>query len=189
MAAERFTRAIPRPAIVVVDWSGMLPEGSLTVANDDLLQTKLASASIDFPLRQYWANDSLSVLYDGKFYPPDPHKLVNNMFPTLEGTFAFPDGGSVTFVLDTRVNKRGHSIDAIDVYTGHNCGRVAQKYKVEFAQVGQEGWLSSPVVKFAHDVLRDDSLTDLWEACSHIHVLRAGTPLATGINRIRFTFS
>ena len=198
-APKSFVRTMPTLAgakTVMVEWRGMLPKGSFVVADNDLLQTSLASATTDqaspgmFPGQM-----SLSVLYDGKLYGPhydDPFyepnkKLKVQCSPSCDGSFSFANGKSATFVLDTRVHKHGYTIDAIDLYTGHVCTRVGQKYKVEFGQVGQEGWLSRPVVNFDHRGLWSDFET-VWEACSHIHARPAGLPLATGIDRIRFTF-
>ena len=195
-ASEHFIRAIPKPttrdAVVVVDWLAYRPEGSFTVANDDLLQTSLARAYSDEP--PVFGFQTLSALYDGRMYGPKGEGTNDwlqgeGKYDSMHGnspySFSARNGKSATFVLDTSVNKLGYTINSIDVYTGHLCDRIGQKYKVEFSRVGQEGWLSSPVATFERRALWDNGV---WEACSHIRSGAPDAPLATGIERIRFTF-
>ena len=176
-AAEHFVRAMPT---YVVEWSGNQPLDTFAPAQDDLLQTNLASASTDDGSPPM-GKQPLSSLYDGRLYGPKGED--RGVCESLYG-FSVRSGKSITFVLDTTVNRRGYTIDAIDVYTGCFWMRLGQKYQVEFSQVGQDGWLASPVLKCDRRAQYDDGF---WEARSHIQNRTAGTPLVTNVNRIRFT--
>ena len=186
IAPDRFVRAIPRPVNegIRVDWSAFQLPGTFTVAGNDLLQTHLLTASTDedgkASSRPPFLGQSLAALYDGTMYGPNN----KGMYPTTDYSFSVHDGKSVTFVLDTRVHTQGYTIDSIDVYAGHDYYRTGQKYKVEFSQVGQSGWLPSPVVSVDHKGAWGDFAT---ETHSHIENRARGAPVATHVERIRFT--
>ena len=182
-ASECFIRVMPtKGETPVVDWSWNQPEGFFVVAKDDLLQTSLASVRSDDPDPPLFFGQTLSALYDGTMYGPNNE----GMNASTACSFSARDGKSVTFVLDTSVNKLGYTIDSIDLYAGYELAGVGQKYKVEFAQVGEEDWLRWPVVRFSRRALWDDRSRE--EARSHIHNRSPSMPLATHVNKIRFTF-
>jgi len=182
--SEQFVYVLPKPSLrggAVVEWSGMRPQGSLSPAKDDLLQTSLAKVINDDPEPpRYELSATPSRLYDGTLYGPKNEDLNidSNKF-----SYTPRDSRSLTFVLDTTRNREGYTIDAIDLFTGYFWMRVGQKYKVEFSQVGHDNWL--PVVSYDHSALQDK---EFWEARSRIQNRIAGEPLATHVNRIRFTF-
>ena len=179
---ERFARTISNPMAgnsVRVDWSGFQPRDTFTVAKHDLLQTNLLSASTDDPDAPFFPDQSLADLYDGIMY----RKKARS---SSDCCFAVHDGKSVTFVLDTRMNTQGYTIDSINVYSGwYDFTRVGQKYKVEFSQVGQSGWLPSPVATID---CRGSWEQGLVETASHIENRTRNTPLVAHVERIRFTF-
>ena len=168
---------------MIVEWSGMQPRGSLAAAQNDLLETNLLERTTnDRSPPPVFPSQCLNALYDGKLYSSKASPAWD-----FEGSFSVRDGKSVTFVLDTSVNKSGYTINMIDVYTSHDCGRTGQKYEVEFSQVGRKDWLASPVVKVDRRTLYDN-LSLFFEARSRIRSRAPEAPLATGVGRIRFTF-
>ncbi len=183
-AADHFVRVIPQSTArrdVVVDWSTNMPEGSFTVARNDLLQTSLVNVSTNDASPTPFGFQTLSALSDGTLYGPGETHQGGSLY-----SLSIRNGKSITFALDTRVNKQGYTIGSIDVYTGGPWYRIGQKFKVQFSQVGQNGWLSDLVIDVDGRILRDDGF---WEARSHVrNRLSADTPLATHVDRIRFTF-
>ena len=98
--------------------------------------------------------------------------------------FSARNGKSVTFVLDTSTNKLGYTIDSIKVYTGYFWYRTRPEVQGRVLP----GWTGGLALLAGGDV-RPSSAWDsgFWEACSHIRN-RVRAPLATHVNRIRFTF-
>ena len=167
----------------MVDWTWNEPQGFFSVSNDDLLQTNLASITTDDPGPLPLTGQTLSALYDGSMYGPKGEGKNGDS----HHSFSIRDGKSVTFVLDTRVNRQGYTIDSIDVYSGYVYWGAGQKYKVEFSQVGHDGWLPWPVVRVDRRALWDDC-NSYEEARSHVHSRKQDAPLATHVGKIRFTF-
>jgi hypothetical protein len=139
------------------------------VATNDLLQSAVSSTI-----------DKLTI------NTAENHANSHGTLATLtDGTFAGVGangglciaGGSLTYMLDTKVNKTGYTILAINSYAGWtNSGRSAQNYTVSFRKVGSNKFTD------AITATRKDKVTDA-STC-----LKLSSINLMGVDAIQFSF-
>ena len=115
---------------------GSLPGGSPIVAADNLLSTRLASATrtgegVANPGNQYFYREN-----DGVGYNVDLARLYDGQFGTPGGVSSasvLPNQVSLTFNFDLLASPAGYNLTSIKTYAGWDSGRDGQQYTVQYS--------------------------------------------------------
>ena len=139
------------------------------VLSTDLLQTAMSSTidklTINTAENNANSHGTLAVLTDGTFGGVGAN-----------GGLCIA-GGSVTYILDTTVNKTGYTILAINTYAGWvNSGRSEQNYTVSFRRVGSS--------KFGDAI----TATKNYKGADASTCLKLSNINLTGVDAVQFTF-
>ncbi len=112
-------------AQVQVSVTQFTDSATYSVSNSDLLQTNLASASIDVGgFSNAFFGQTLGRLYDGNFGDPRTD---------YDSVVGFSDGTKVVFAFDLSANAQGYDLTKINTYVGWDNGRDGQEYTVEYS--------------------------------------------------------
>jgi hypothetical protein len=115
---------------------GSLPGSSPIVAADNLLATRLASATrtgegVANPGNQYFYREN-----DGAGYNVDLARLYDGQFGEAGGVSSasvLPNQVSLTFNLDLLASPAGYHLSSIKTFAGWDAGRDGQQYTVEYS--------------------------------------------------------
>lgn len=121
---------------------GSLPGGSAIVAGDNLLSTRLASASrtgagASNPGNLYFYREN-----NGTGYNVDLARLYDGQFGaagTVSSASVLPNQVSLTFAFNLTANPAGYNISTLLTYAGWDSGRDGQQYSVEYSTAAAPG--------------------------------------------------
>lgn len=121
---------------------GSLPGGSAIVAGDNLLSTRLASASrtgagASNPGNLYFYREN-----DGTGYNVDLARLYDGQFGAagaVSSASVLPNQVSLTFAFNLTASPAGYNLSTIQTYAGWDSGRDGQRYTVEYSTASAPG--------------------------------------------------
>jgi hypothetical protein len=141
--------ALAAGAVIQTNWAtgdGSLPGDSPLVQANNLLSTRLASASrtgdgVPNPGNLYFYREN-----NGTGYDVDLARLYDGQFGTSGSSpsaSVLPNQVSLTFAFNLTASPAGYNLSTIQTYAGWDSGRDGQQYNVEYSMVAAPGTFSS----------------------------------------------